>query len=99
MNIFFTEHLRPSTLLKRDSGTGTPLVAASIHDLVILFSIHDLVILFSIHDLVILFSKAPIPSRGKSAQRPKAFHQHGIAKKTIQIDYLDKTPTSEISTL
>ena len=90
MNIFFTEHLRPSTLLKRDSGTGTPLVAASIHDLVILFSIHD---------LVILFSKAPIPSRGKSAQRPKAFHQHGIAKKTIQIDYLDKTPTSEISTL
>ena len=90
MNIFFTEHLRPSTLLKRDSGTGTPLVAASIHDLVILFSIQD---------LVILFSKAPIPSRGKSAQRPKAFHQHGIAKKTIQIDYLDKTPTSEISTL
>ena len=90
MNIFFTEHLRPSTLLKRDSGTGTPLVAASIHDLVILFSIHD---------LVILFSKAPIPSRGKSAQRPKAFHQHGIAKKAIQIDYLDKTPTSEISTL
>ena len=90
MNIFFTEHLRPSTLLKRDSGTGTPLVAASIHDLVILFSIHD---------LVILFSKAPIPSIGKSAQRPKAFHQHGIAEKTIQIDYLDKTPTSEISTL
>ena len=90
MNIFFTEHLRPSTILKRDSGTGTPLVAASIHDLVILFSIQD---------LVILFSKAPIPSRGKSAQRPKAFHQHGIAKKTIQIDYLDKTPTSEISTL
>ena len=90
MNIFFTEHLKPATLLKRDSGTGTPLVAASIHDLVILFSIHD---------LVILFSKAPIPSRGKSTQRPKAFHQHGIAKKTIQIDYLDKTPTSEISTL
>ena len=90
MNIFFTEHLKPATLLKRDSGTGTPLVAASIHDLVILFSIHD---------LVILFSKAPIPSRGKSAQRPKAFHQHGIAKKAIQIDYLDKTPTSEISTL